>query len=188
MTKQKLAILSVSAGTERISTTEGPGEHRMKSAILAKFLFLFTLATLSVGCAAGRGFEFRKPESYDTGIIYLYRPFVWEGLPASPVILLNDVPQGNLRTRGYMDFDVKPGLYMIETKGNNRSWTTKESIGVNVTGGSVVFIKLEMKDDEIQSIDLHSGQKTGHLKPKLKRMNRTRGLKEIAGARRCGPK
>ena len=158
----------------------------MKGLGLAKLGLGLLTVLCSVGCATGPSFVEREPQSRGTGIVYLYRPFEWEELPTSPTIMVDGKPHGNLRARGYMDLDLKPGSYSIETKGN-RSWTTTESIGVRVNGGDVCFVKLEMTEVEVQRIDLESGQKTGRLQPRFRVVPDSVGRKEIAGCRRCGP-
>ncbi len=89
-------------------------ESRMK--FLSIFLFVFILSGCMNPAATGPSFsELQKPEK-NKSVVYFYRPMVDDGGTVCLKILLNDIEQGCLGTKGFLSILLVPNNYNVKIK------------------------------------------------------------------------
>ena len=78
-------------------------------------LLWIMLVLVLFGCASGVKFTTVTPPPVDSARLYVFRP--WSGpVFYKPTILVNEIDIADLTNKGYLDIELKPGKYVLESR------------------------------------------------------------------------
>ena len=101
-------------------------------------LLWITLVLVLFGCASGAKFTTSEPPSTDSARLYVFRP---SSAPIlyKPTISINGTEIAELANKGYLDIELKPGTYTVESR-----WSVLSGVV-----GRTTKIQLEAKTGDI---------------------------------------
>lgn len=112
---------------------------------LLRLTILIGILVSLFGCSAnGKKFENIVPAKENSGVVYLFRPWVLAAGATAPIIMINGAGEYKLKNGGYYRFELPSGIHRFEVmeRIDPASWKKwrKHGISIDVQNGREHYI------------------------------------------------